>query len=51
MEGAATIRDVVEAISTDDDNAPVYQVESLCMRCHQNGTTRFLLTLIPHFRK
>ncbi|CAI9270987.1 unnamed protein product [Lactuca saligna] len=51
---AATIldvRSVVEAISTDDDNAPVYQVESLCMRCHENGTTRFLLTLIPHFRK
>lgn len=36
---AATIldvRSVVEAISTDDDNAPVYQVESLCMRCHEN---------------
>ncbi|KAL7614650.1 hypothetical protein Lser_V15G05665 [Lactuca serriola] len=45
------VRSVVEAISTDDDNAPVYQVESLCMRCHENGTTRFLLTLIPHFRK
>ncbi|XP_076927077.1 uncharacterized protein LOC143590505 [Bidens hawaiensis] len=57
MEAAAAsssimdVRSVVEAISTDDDNAPVYQVESLCMRCHQNGTTRFLLTLIPHFRK
>ncbi|KAK9062897.1 hypothetical protein SSX86_020087 [Deinandra increscens subsp. villosa] len=45
------VRSVVEAISTDDDSAPVYQVESLCMRCHENGTTRFLLTLIPHFRK
>ncbi|XP_076904560.1 uncharacterized protein LOC143560038 [Bidens hawaiensis] len=45
------VRSVVEAISTDDDNAPVYEVESLCMRCHQNGTTRFLLTFIPHFRK
>ncbi|KAF5767799.1 putative Zinc finger, ZPR1-type [Helianthus annuus] len=45
------VRSVVEAISTDDDNAPLYQVESLCMRCHENGTTRFLLTMIPHFRK
>ncbi|KAK8519449.1 hypothetical protein V6N13_133372 [Hibiscus sabdariffa] len=43
---------VVEAISADDDNAaPLYEVESLCMRCSQNGTTRFLLTSIPHFRK
>ncbi|KAF5798192.1 putative Zinc finger, ZPR1-type, ZPR1, A/B domain, ZPR1, zinc finger domain-containing protein [Helianthus annuus] len=45
------VRSVVEAVSTDDDDAPVYQVESLCMRCGENGTTRFMLTLIPHFRK
>ncbi|KAF5944900.1 hypothetical protein HYC85_018977 [Camellia sinensis] len=45
------VRSVVEAISSDDNDAPLYQVESLCMRCRQNGTTRFLLTLIPHFRK
>ncbi|THG22417.1 hypothetical protein TEA_021449 [Camellia sinensis var. sinensis] len=34
------VRSVVEAISSDDNDAPLYQ-----------GTTRFLLTLIPHFRK
>ncbi|CAL5366826.1 unnamed protein product [Camellia sinensis] len=45
------VRSVVEVISSDDNDAPLYQVESLCMRCRQNGTTRFLLTLIPHFRK
>ncbi|KAJ9565030.1 LOW QUALITY PROTEIN: hypothetical protein OSB04_000996 [Centaurea solstitialis] len=50
------VRSVVEAVSNstdndDNDDAPVYQVESLCMRCGENGTTRFLLTLIPHFRK
>ncbi|KAK1423671.1 hypothetical protein QVD17_18978 [Tagetes erecta] len=45
------VRSVVEAVSTEYDDAPVYQVESLCMRCGENGTTRFLLTLIPHFRK
>ncbi|XP_071702184.1 uncharacterized protein [Rutidosis leptorrhynchoides] len=47
------VRSVVEAVSTDDDDVdtPVYQVESLCMRCGENGITRFLLTLIPHFRK
>lgn len=42
---------VVEAISTDNEDAPLYQIESLCMRCGENGITRFLLTLIPHFRK
>ncbi|KAK9267681.1 hypothetical protein L1049_010113 [Liquidambar formosana] len=46
------VRSVVEAISTEEsNNAPLYQVESLCMRCGQNGITRFLFTLIPHFRK
>ncbi|CAL5322935.1 unnamed protein product [Camellia sinensis] len=45
------VRSMVEAISSDDNDAPLYQVESLCMRCRQNGTTRFLLTLIPHFKK
>ncbi|KAA8544772.1 hypothetical protein F0562_019524 [Nyssa sinensis] len=45
------VRSVVEAISADDSGAPLYQVESLCMRCGENGITSFLLTLIPHFRK
>ena len=30
------VRSVVEAVSTDDDDAPLYQVESLCMRCGEN---------------
>ncbi|OMO62157.1 Zinc finger, ZPR1-type [Corchorus capsularis] len=43
---------VVEAISIDEGNsAPLYQVESLCMRCNKNGTTTFLMTSIPHFRQ
>ncbi|XVE84403.1 hypothetical protein DITRI_Ditri17bG0009800 [Diplodiscus trichospermus] len=51
---ADDVGSVVEAISANDDNssdAPLYEVESLCMRCTQNGITRFLLTSIPHFRK
>ncbi|KAK3005989.1 hypothetical protein RJ639_016556 [Escallonia herrerae] len=33
----ADVRSVVEAISTDaTDDAPLYQLESLCMRCGQN---------------
>ncbi|CAL9016201.1 unnamed protein product [Prunus brigantina] len=45
------VRSVVESVSAEDSDAPLYQVESLCMRCGENGTTSFLLTLIPHFRK
>ncbi|XP_054779233.1 uncharacterized protein LOC129287105 [Prosopis cineraria] len=45
------VRSVVEAVSAEDGDVPVYHVESLCMRCGENGTTRFLLTSIPHFRK
>ncbi|GMH09459.1 hypothetical protein Nepgr_011300 [Nepenthes gracilis] len=45
------VRSVAEAISVDDEDVPIYQIESLCMRCGQNGITRLLLTLIPHFRK
>uniref|UniRef100_A0A7N0V9F2 Zinc finger ZPR1-type domain-containing protein n=1 Tax=Kalanchoe fedtschenkoi TaxID=63787 RepID=A0A7N0V9F2_KALFE len=46
------VRAVVEAVSGEDvTDAPLYQVESLCMRCNENGVTRFLLTIIPNFRK
>lgn len=30
---------------------PVTRVESLCLNCHENGITNFLLTKIPHFRE
>uniref|UniRef100_N1QUZ3 Zinc finger protein ZPR1 n=1 Tax=Aegilops tauschii TaxID=37682 RepID=N1QUZ3_AEGTA len=42
------------AESAGDEGArdtPLHVVESLCMRCGENGTTRILLTLIPHFRE
>ncbi|KAK9368432.1 ZPR1 zinc-finger domain-containing protein [Lipomyces kononenkoae] len=29
----------------------VQEIESLCMNCHENGTTRLLLTSIPYFRE
>lgn len=29
----------------------VEEVESLCMRCHDNGVTRLLLTYIPYFKE
>uniref|UniRef100_A0A0E0AWH5 Zinc finger ZPR1-type domain-containing protein n=1 Tax=Oryza glumipatula TaxID=40148 RepID=A0A0E0AWH5_9ORYZ len=30
---------------------PLHEIESLCMRCGDNGTTRLLMTMIPHFRE
>ncbi|XP_027345533.1 zinc finger protein ZPR1-like [Abrus precatorius] len=50
-EQIVDVGSVVEAVSADDGDAPLYNLESLCMRCGENGITRFLLTLIPHFRK
>ncbi|KAI3405296.2 hypothetical protein KGF56_001893 [Candida oxycetoniae] len=35
----------------DAEGHPVQEVESLCMNCHKNGTTRMLLTRIPYFRE
>ncbi|KAJ2764680.1 nucleolar zinc-finger protein [Coemansia nantahalensis] len=30
--------------------ASAEEIESLCMRCHETGTTRLLLTRVPHFK-
>ncbi|KAJ1855824.1 nucleolar zinc-finger protein [Coemansia sp. RSA 2703] len=33
-----------------DANVSATEVESLCMRCEKNGTTKIMLTRIPHFK-
>ncbi|OXV08056.1 hypothetical protein Egran_04180 [Elaphomyces granulatus] len=38
--------DVIEK----QDETGLMQVESLCMHCHENGTTRLLLLRVPFFR-
>lgn len=35
----------------DAEGHPIQEVESLCMNCRENGTTRMLLTRIPYFRE
>lgn len=35
----------------DEDIPEVTTIESLCMNCHENGTTKLLLTMIPYFRE
>ncbi|AMD18656.1 HBL246Cp [Eremothecium sinecaudum] len=37
--------------ASDAQGHPVQDIESLCMNCHENGTTRLLLTSIPYFRE
>lgn len=37
--------------ASDAEGHPVQEIESLCMNCHKNGTTRLLLTSIPYFRE
>lgn len=47
-------RKVAEASAqeADEDGTKVVdEIESLCMNCHENGTTRLLLTKIPFFRE
>ena len=35
----------------EDDGPEVTTIESLCMNCKEDGTTKLLLTLIPYFRE
>lgn len=37
-EEIVDVGSVVEAVSADDSDAPLYEVESLCMRCGENVT-------------
>ncbi|KAJ3124173.1 hypothetical protein HK098_001347 [Nowakowskiella sp. JEL0407] len=34
-----------------DGEQSVTEIESLCMNCHEQGTTKLLLTKIPHFKE
>ncbi|KII85742.1 hypothetical protein PLICRDRAFT_115334 [Plicaturopsis crispa FD-325 SS-3] len=40
-----------EAIEGEDDEKLLQEIESLCMKCHEQGVTRMLLTSIPFFRE
>ncbi|XP_039140216.1 zinc finger protein ZPR1-like [Dioscorea cayenensis subsp. rotundata] len=53
-DAVVDLRSAADAVSVEEDDAsaaPLHQVESLCMRCGENGITRLLLTRIPHFRE
>ncbi|CAL8336934.1 unnamed protein product [Merluccius merluccius] len=38
-------------LDADDEESQTTQMESMCMNCHENGTTRLLLSRIPFFRE
>lgn len=38
-------------ISADDEDWQPTEIESMCMNCHLNGTTRLLMTKIPFFKE
>ncbi|KAJ3327896.1 hypothetical protein HDU76_010941 [Blyttiomyces sp. JEL0837] len=50
MADAAVTNDtkVFQQIDADQE---VTEIESYCVNCEENGTTRLLLTVIPHFRE
>ncbi|WVW83923.1 hypothetical protein I302_105945 [Kwoniella bestiolae CBS 10118] len=43
--------DALKGEDGEDEDKQMQEIESLCMRCHENGTTRLLLTTIPYFKE
>ncbi|XP_031727638.1 zinc finger protein ZPR1 [Anarrhichthys ocellatus] len=44
-------KNLFKDISADDEDWQPTEIESMCMNCHQNGTTRLLMTKIPFFKE
>jgi len=42
---------IFKEISAEEYESGITELESLCMECHENGTTRLLLTRIPFFKE
>merc|ERR1712002_407192 len=50
-ETVETKKPIFRELTAEDDDVPeITEIESLCMACGENGTTRLLLTKIPFFR-
>ena len=43
-------RPAFSALSADDVDNQLTEIESLCMNCYERGHTRLLLTRIPHYK-
>ncbi|KAK6642710.1 hypothetical protein RUM43_004212 [Polyplax serrata] len=42
---------IFRALNPDDPEPESTKIESLCMNCHENGTTQLLLTKIPFYKE
>lgn len=42
---------VDKTAAEEDEGSAVDEIDSLCMKCHEQGKTRLLLTSIPYFRE
>lgn len=49
-ESSTTNRPIFGALSADDAENQLTEIESLCMNCYAQGTTRLLLTKIPYYK-
>ncbi|XP_012865281.1 PREDICTED: zinc finger protein ZPR1 isoform X2 [Dipodomys ordii] len=49
--GPSTAGPLFRPLSAEDEEQQPTEIESLCMNCYRNGTTRLLLTKIPFFRE
>ncbi|ESN97793.1 hypothetical protein HELRODRAFT_114138 [Helobdella robusta] len=45
------VNDFFPNLAADDDDNNVTEIESLCLNCYEQGTTRLMLTRIPFFRE
>ncbi|XP_054009797.1 zinc finger protein ZPR1 [Hylaeus anthracinus] len=45
-----TTKPIFRNLTADDPEPETTLIESLCMNCGKNGTTRLLLTKIPHYK-
>lgn len=41
---------IFQELTADDPDAEATVIESMCMNCEKNGTTKLLLTKIPHYK-
>uniref|UniRef100_A0A7E4VJW9 Zinc finger protein ZPR1 n=1 Tax=Panagrellus redivivus TaxID=6233 RepID=A0A7E4VJW9_PANRE len=50
--GSSEQPDVIfQELSADNNQQAPMEVESLCMNCHENGTTRLMCTRIPYYKQ
>uniref|UniRef100_A0A914Z655 Zinc finger ZPR1-type domain-containing protein n=1 Tax=Panagrolaimus superbus TaxID=310955 RepID=A0A914Z655_9BILA len=42
---------IFKDLSADDGDQVPMEIESLCMQCHENGTTKLMCTRIPYYKQ